>query len=113
MEFLKLPFEHIFSSDIVPAIRTFIEANFSPQILYPDLVGRDLEQMIKDVGDIDVYVAGFPCQPFSSAGIKKGFADKRGKVFFKIADMLEKLQPKVFVLENVSGLVRGADFVNG
>jgi len=81
--------------------------------LYPDLVGRDLEQMIEDVGEIDVYVAGFPCQPFSSAGVQKGFDDKRGKVFFHIADMLKELQPTVFLLENVSGLVRDVDFADG
>merc|ERR1740129_1118349 len=54
----------------------------------------------------DLYVAGFPCQPFSMAGKQQGFADVRGTIFFKVLEYLKVQSPKVFVLENVKGLVK-------
>ena len=57
-----------------------------------------------DIPDHDVLVAGFPCQPFSSAGLRKGFEDTRGTLFFDIARILEAKQPKAFMLENVKQL---------
>merc|ERR1719167_775811 len=54
----------------------------------------------------DLYVAGFPCQPFSSGGLQQGFNDLRGRgtIFFNVLDYVEKQQPRVFIFENVSGL---------
>lgn len=55
----------------------------------------------------DVLLAGFPCQSFSIAGDKKGFADTtRGTLFFDVADILKRTKPKAFLLENVEGLYR-------
>ena len=48
-------------------------------------------------------LAGFPCQPFSNAGLKKGFSDTRGTLFFDIARIVEYHQPQVVFLENVKG----------
>jgi DNA (cytosine-5)-methyltransferase 1 len=50
-------------------------------------------------------LAGFPCQPFSNAGLKKGFEDTRGTLFFDIARIAKHHRPKALVLENVKGLV--------
>lgn len=50
-------------------------------------------------------VAGFPCQPFSSAGHKRGFEDHRGGIIFKIIDICEKYKPTFIILENVSNLI--------
>lgn len=61
-----------------------------------------------DIPDFDVLLAGFPCQPFSQAGLKKGFADTRGTLFFDIERILEAKRPKAFLLENVKQL-RGHD----
>jgi DNA (cytosine-5)-methyltransferase 1 len=53
----------------------------------------------------DLLCAGFPCQPFSTAGNKKGFDDDRGGIIFKIIDICKKYKPKIVILENVSNLI--------
>lgn len=58
-----------------------------------------------DIPDFDVLVAGFPCQPFSIAGKKKGFQDARGNLFFEIVRILKAKMPQVVFLENVPNLV--------
>ena len=62
----------------------------------------------KDIPDHDILLAGFPCQPFSQAGLHKGFEDTRGTLFFDIARILKEKRPKAFMLENVKQL-RGHD----
>lgn len=57
-----------------------------------------------DIPDHDILVAGFPCQAFSQAGLKKGFDDSRGTLFFDIARILKEKRPKAFLLENVKNL---------
>lgn len=61
-----------------------------------------------DIPDFDVLLAGFPCQPFSQAGLKKGFSDTRGTLFFEIERILKEKKPEAFLLENVKQL-RGHD----
>jgi len=60
---------------------------------------------INDIDSFDLLCAGFPCQPFSSAGNKKGFDDDRGGIIFKIIDICKKYKPKTVILENVSNLI--------
>ena len=53
----------------------------------------------------DVYVAAFPCQPFSKAGSRKGFSDKvNGDAFFRVQAYIDEVKPKTFMLENVANL---------
>ncbi len=53
---------------------------------------------------VDVVAGGFPCQAFSVAGMKKGFEDSRGQLFFQFARAVKQVQPKIFIAENVKGL---------
>ena len=58
-----------------------------------------------DIPEHDVLLAGFPCQPFSHAGLKLGIDDTRGTLFHDIANILEKKKPRFALLENVKGLI--------
>jgi DNA (cytosine-5)-methyltransferase 1 len=59
--------------------------------------------------EFELLVAGFPCQPFSSAGDRLGFDDERGTLFFDIARILQYARPRHFLLENVKGLLGHGD----
>ena len=59
---------------------------------------------ITEIEPFDLLLGGFPCQPFSYAGKRKGFGDTRGTLFFEIERILGKYKPKAFLLENVRGL---------
>ena len=58
----------------------------------------------KIIPDFDVLLGGFPCQPFSQAGLHKGFSDTRGTLFFDIVRIITEKRPKMFLLENVKQL---------
>lgn len=53
----------------------------------------------------DLLLAGFPCQPFSKAGLQRGFEDNRGNFIFKIIEILNFYKPRFFLLENVDNLI--------
>ncbi len=90
----------VFSSDIDKYAREAYYANFGE---YP---AGDITKINEDdIPDHDVLFAGFPCQPFSIIGQKKGFEDTRGTLFFDIARILKAKKPKAFILENVKMLV--------
>lgn len=59
----------------------------------------------RELPDFDLLVGGFPCQAFSIAGKRKGFIDTRGTLFFDIARIVRKKQPRLLLLENVKGLL--------
>ena len=86
----------------LPECQTFLKAVHKPKLLFTDVVSRDLEKVPK----VDVYTAGFPCQPWSSEGKGQGRRDElgRGRVFDHVAKYIEKRQPKVFLLENVQAI---------
>lgn len=65
---------------------------------------------VAEVPAHDILLAGFPCQPFSEMGLMRGFEDARGTLFMEIVRVLEQAKPRAFVLENVEGLTRMAEF---
>jgi DNA (cytosine-5)-methyltransferase 1 len=74
--------------------------NFNDLIVHGDITKIDE----KLVPEHDILLAGFPCQPFSQAGLKKGFSDTRGTLFFDIERILIAKRPQAFLLENVKQL---------
>lgn len=75
--------------------------NYSHNLIEGDVLGLDINQLTP----VDILCAGFPCQPFSVAGYRKGFNDHRGNHFFKVMDFVDIMRPKVIFLENVKNLV--------
>ena len=91
--------ECVFSSDIDKFARETYKLNFGE---YPQ---GDISKISSaDIPDFDILCAGFPCQPFSTAGKRLGFEDTRGTLFFEVARIIKEKKPKAFFLENVSGL---------
>ena len=86
----------VFSSDIDEKVMEIYNLNFGE---YP--AGDISKISSEDIPDFDVLCAGFPCQPFSIAGLRKGFEDSRGTLFFEVARILKEKRPKAFILENV------------
>lgn len=109
--------ECVFASEWDKFARITYEHNFkkiSPELFKKGNYNWDINDVDPDnVPDFDVLCAGFPCQPFSHAGLKKGFEDTRGTLFFNIAEIINSKRkkekpPRVLLLENVKGL-RGHD----
>ncbi len=71
------------------------------EVYYPDATKIDPGTM----PGFDLLCAGFPCQPFSLSGKRKGFADARGTLFFELARLVEARRPAYLLLENVPGLL--------
>jgi len=70
-----------------------------------DVAENGIKNYIREPVEIDLVSGGYPCQAFSYAGNKKGFGDIRGTMFQYYAKILEDLNPKMFLAENVRGLV--------
>ncbi|MFI3264864.1 MAG: HpaII family restriction endonuclease [Rikenellaceae bacterium] len=109
----RLGGECVFASEIDESARMTYEANFmkiSPDLFKSGMFNDDIRNISpEELPDFDLLCAGFPCQPFSQAGQKRGFEDhhksERGNLFFNIAEIIEAKRPKAFFLENVRGLV--------
>lgn len=70
------------------------------------VIEQDIHSVeFSEYGDVDLVSGGFPCQAFSYAGNKGGFEDTRGTLFFELARVVKEVQPKVFLCENVKGLL--------
>ncbi|MGB0931991.1 MAG: HpaII family restriction endonuclease, partial [Chitinophagales bacterium] len=103
----------VFASEMDVYARKTYQHHFkktAPELFQNGLFNDDIRNVNPaDIPDFDVLCAGFPCQPFSQAGYKRGFEDnhnsERGNLFFNIAEIIEAKKPKAFFLENVRGLV--------
>lgn len=90
----------VFTSEIDSFAQKTYAANFGGEI-----AGDITKISSADIPDHEILVGGFPCQAFSQAGLKRGFDDTRGTLFFEIARILKDKRPKAFLLENVKNLV--------
>lgn len=91
----------VFTSEIKPHAIKALKQNHPA-----DTITGDITKIpASEIPDFDVLLAGFPCQAFSSAGKRMGFADTRGTLFFDVERILKEKEPKAFLLENVEGLV--------
>lgn len=91
----------VFSSEIKNHAIEAYSHNFKESFIHGDITKIDPN----DIADFDYLLAGFPCQPFSSAGKRHGFLDARGGLFFTVHNILKVKKPMGFLLENVDGLV--------
>jgi DNA (cytosine-5)-methyltransferase 1 len=99
----RLGIEHEveFACDIDKYARTSYQALHNPKQLFEDITTRPVE-----FPQLDLYVAGFPCQSFSIAGLRKGFeCPTNGTLFYTLSEFIRINQPKCFILENVKGLI--------
>lgn len=69
-----------------------------------DLVKYKLDEFKEGSNKVDVITSGFPCQAFSVAGYRKGFDDDRGNLFFETMKIVDAVEPKAILLENVKNL---------
>lgn len=92
----------VFSSEWDEAVKETYFNNYG-EVPFGDITNPQIKALIPD--KFDVLCAGFPCQPFSNAGLKKGIEDTRGTLFYHIAEILRDHQPKAVLLENVRGLI--------
>lgn len=106
--------ECVFASEIdANARKTYIHnfSKISPELFESGNYNSDIRSIDpSEIPDFDILCGGFPCQPFSQAGLKRGFEDahnsERGNLFFYIAEIIKEKKPKAFFLENVRGLLK-------
>lgn len=102
---IRIPFQEkngkcVFTSEWDAFAQKTYAMNFGDEI-HGDITKVDITE---DIPDFDILLGGFPCQPFSQAGLHKGFSDTRGTLFFNIEEIIKEKRPKAFLLENVKQL---------
>mgnify|MGYP000906407011 CR=1 FL=1 len=101
---MDIPHEIVFACDIDDFCKKSYFANYliEESRWYRDISDVDAN---KYKGEVDIIVGGSPCQSFSMVGKRKGLKDKRGNLVFEYIDLIKKIQPKVFIFENVRGIL--------
>lgn len=92
--------ETVFANDFDVNSKLIFDANFDIKLNLSNI--HDID--IKNIPKMDILTSGFPCQPFSIAGQRKGFNDTRSNVFWKLIDIIKFHQPICIVFENVKNL---------
>lgn len=96
-----LGIETVWANDMSPDSIKVYEDNFGKG----SIVFGDINKLIDDIPEHDILTGGFPCQPFSRAGKKKGVDDYRGTLFESIVKIVDRHRPEFFVLENVNSIL--------
>lgn len=91
----------VFGNDMVEHSKKIYDENFNHTLTLKNLN----EVKVEDIPSHDILTGGFPCQPFSIAGLQEGFKDERSNVFWKILSIIDYHQPRCVILENVKNLV--------
>lgn len=101
---LKLPYDIVFAGDIDDKCKISYFANYdiTEENWFSDIREFDAS---KYKGKVDFLVGGAPCQAFSMVGKRLGFEDARGTLFYEFARVIKETEPKVFLFENVKGLL--------
>ncbi|MDA8808389.1 DNA cytosine methyltransferase [Gammaproteobacteria bacterium] len=101
---LKLKTEIVFAGDIDPFVKKAYFANYE---ISEDSWHDDIQEFSakKYKNKVDLIVGGSPCQSFSMAGKRGGMEDTRGTLFYDFARVIKECQPKIFIFENVRGLL--------
>lgn len=100
--FSKAGFNVVWANDFDTDAQAVYNLNFGDNLIDP----RDILMVNdEDIPSCDILTAGFPCQPFSNAGNRKGVHDSRGMLYKECLRIIEKKMPKVVVFENVRGLL--------
>lgn len=98
--FEKAGYNRVWANDFDDDARAVFKLNLG------EIDGRDITQVpVEDIPDCDILTAGFPCQPFSNAGNRKGVYDSRGELYLECLRIIEKKKPKAVLFENVKGLL--------
>lgn len=105
--FEKAGFNRVWANDFDKDAQRVYSLNLGP------IDGRDIRSIpTEEIPPCEILTAGFPCQPFSNAGNRKGINDSRGMLYQECLRVIEAKQPKVIVFENVKGLL-SSKFVDG
>lgn len=120
----KLPVRRIFSCDISPASRRWLACNVPSEVCLADMRARvfrsvpdvpgfgaktvdgTIFSVTRDKADLDLYVAGFMCTPFSDKGRRLGWDDEAADTFYQSVKTIAALRPRIAIMENVLGLLK-------
>lgn len=102
------PFHVVWANDINDKACQTMAFNFSETEVVCDDITKVLKNKL-DLPEADVVVGGFPCQDFSLAGKRRGLTVQRGQLYLSMAEVVKKVKPKVFLAENVKGLLSWED----
>lgn len=90
----------VFANDFCKNSEKIYNENFETKLILKDIHDIKLE----DIPKMNILTAGFPCQPFSIAGERKGFQDERSNTFWKLVKIIEYHKPDIVIFENVKNL---------
>ena len=93
-------YKRVWANDFDPDAQAVFRLNLG------EIDGRDITQvLVEDIPECDIITAGFPCQPFSNAGNRRGVYDERGELYLECLRIIESKHPRAVLFENVKGLL--------